>query len=122
MSLVARYLEEHGIPTVVIATARDIVEHCAVPRLLFVDFPLGNPCGEPSNVEQQRWIFEQALSLLESAETGQTTVEAGLQWSGGEEWKELVFTEERPFLSGDAKDEWLARKEAYRQLKAEGKV
>ncbi len=40
-SLVARHLEANGIPTVVIATARDIVESAAVPRLLFVDFPLG---------------------------------------------------------------------------------
>lgn len=122
MSLIARYLEEHGIPTVVIATARDIVESAAVPRLLFVDFPLGNPCGEPWHVEQQREIFEQALRLLETAERGQTTVEAGYTWSDGEEWKELVFTEERPFLSGAAKEAWLARKEKYRQLKAEGKL
>lgn len=41
ISLVARYLEESSIPTVVIATARDIVEHCGVARLVFVDFPLG---------------------------------------------------------------------------------
>lgn len=122
MSLIARYLEEHGVPTVVIATARDIVESAAVPRLLFVDFPLGNPCGEPWNVEQQREIFEKALCLLETAEQGRTTVEAGYRWSDGEEWKELVFTEERPFLSGKAKEAWLARKEKYRQLKAEGKL
>jgi hypothetical protein len=43
VSLVARHLEANGIPTVVIATARDIVESAAVPRLLFVDFPLGAP-------------------------------------------------------------------------------
>lgn len=122
MSLIARYLEEHGIPTVVIATARDIVESAAVPRLLFVDFPLGNPCGEPWHIEQQREIFEKALHLLESATEGRTTVEAGYTWSDGEAWKELVFTEERPFLSGDAKQAWLERKEKYRQLKAEGKL
>ena len=122
VSLIARYLEEHGLPTVVIATARDIVETCNVPRLLFVDFPLGNPCGEPGNVAQQRDIFEKALQLLERAETGSTTWEAGYRWSKGERWKETIFTEEQPFLSGAAKEKWLARKEAYRQLKKEGKV
>lgn len=105
-----------------IATARDIVEHCAVPRLLFVDFPLGNPCGEPYDVGQQREIFEKALRLLETAERPQTTVEAGYRWSQGEKWKQLIFTEEQPFLSGDAQQEWLARKEQYRKLKAEGKL
>lgn len=122
MCLIARYLEEHGIPTVVIATARDIVEHCGVPRLLFVDFPLGNPCGEPYDVDQQRAIFEQGLALLESATAPRTTVEAGYRWSGGEAWKELIFTEEQPFLIGAAYDEWMARKEAYRKLRAEGKL
>lgn len=122
MSLIARFLEEHGIPTVIIATARDIVEHCGVPRLLFVDFPLGNPCGEPYDLPQQRDIFEQALSLLETAEAPRTTLEAGLRWSDGERWKQLIFSEEQPFLSGEAKEAWMARKEQYRKLKAEGKV
>ena len=40
MSLVARYLEAHGMPTVIIGSALDIVERCGVPRFLFVDFPL----------------------------------------------------------------------------------
>lgn len=110
------------MPTVVIATARDIVETCGVPRLLFVDFPLGNPCGEPGDVAQQRAIFDKALQLLEQATEGRTTWEAGYRWSGGEGWKDTVFTEEQPFLSGAAKDKWLARKEAYRQLKKDGKV
>ena len=47
MSLTARYLEAHGIPTVIIGSAWDIVEWCGVPRFLFADRPLGNPCGHP---------------------------------------------------------------------------
>ena len=122
MSLIARHLEENGIPTVMIATGRDIVETCGVARLLFVDFPLGSPCGEPDNVEQQRRIFEMALRVLETAVDPRTTFEAGFKWSKGEKWKELIFTEEQPYLEGAAEDEWLARKEVYRQLRAEGKV
>ena len=67
MSLVARHLEANGIPTVVIGNARDIVENCGVARLLFTDFPLGSPCGEPGDVEMQRAIVSMALDLLESA-------------------------------------------------------
>lgn len=122
MSLVARHLEENGIPTVVIATARDIVESAAVPRLLFVDFPLGAPCGEPWNKPQQRDVLEAAFRVLETATAPRTTIDAGLRWSQGEEWKDLVFTEERPFLPGESGENWLKRKELYRQLKAEGKV
>lgn len=122
MSLIARYLEENGIPTVVIGVARDIVESCGVPRFLFVDFPLGSPCGEPRNVGQQREIFEMALGLLESAQAPRSTREAGFAWSKGEGWKSLVFTEAQPYQSGEVQKAWLERKEKYRQLRAEGKV
>ena len=37
MSLVARYLEEAGLPTVIVGSARDVVEHCGVPRFVFTD-------------------------------------------------------------------------------------
>jgi len=122
VSLIARYIEEHGIPTVMIANARDIVESARVPRFLFVDFPLGNPCGEPWNVSQQRAIFEKALGVLETATEPGVTVEAGYRWSGGEGWKETIFTEAQPFLSGEAEADWIARKEEYRQLRKDGKV
>lgn len=122
MSLIARHLEENGIPTVVIGVARDIVETCGVPRFLFVDFPLGSPCGEPGNVAQQRAIFEMALGLLETAQAPRSTRAAGLAWSKGEAWKSLIFTEAQPYQSEEAHEAWLARKEKYRQLRAEGKV
>ena len=122
MSLISRYIEEHGIPTVVIGAARDIVEHCGVARFLFVDFPLGSPCGEPWDVGQQRAIFQQALDLLETAPGPMTTVEAGYAWSQGEDWKRTVFSEEQPWQDEETKAKWNARKEEYRRLKAEGKV
>lgn len=122
VSLVARHLEANGISTVVIAAARDIVESVAVPRLLFVDFPLGSPCGEPWNADQQRDILELAFRVLETASEPRTTVEAGLRWSKGQRWKDLIFTKEQPFLPGEAGEEWLKRKEAYRRMKAEGKI
>ena len=89
MSLVSRYLEENGVPTVVMAAARDIVEHCGVARMLHVDFPLGSPCGEPFQVEQQREALELAFQLLETADGPRTTVQAPFKWSEGEEWKDL---------------------------------
>jgi D-proline reductase (dithiol) PrdB len=122
VSLVSRYLEENGIPTVVIAAARDIVEHCGVARMLHVDFPLGSPCGEPFQVNQQRETLELALQLLETADGPRSTVQAPFEWSGGEEWKELVFTDARPWKSGEDEQDWLRKKELYKSLKAEGKV
>ncbi len=122
VSLVARYLEDHGLPTVVIGTARDIVEHCGVARHVFTDFPLGNPCGEPFDVAMQRKIVNASLDLLASATVPRTTIQSPFTWSKGERWKELIFTEEQPFLQGEVQDKWIAAKANYRDLKTKGKI
>lgn len=87
VSLVARHLESAGIPTVVVGSARDIVEQCGVPRFLFVDFPLGNPCGAPYDVAMQRAIVGMALELIEKAPFPRTTVQAPFRWPGGDAWR-----------------------------------
>jgi len=120
VSLISRYLEENGIPTVVAASARDIVETCGVPRLLFTDFPLGNPCGEPGNVEQQRQITALAMDLFESAQGPRTIVQTPFQWSRGEAWKDKVFTQEQPWQTPEIKNAWLEKKALYRKLKDGG--
>ncbi len=81
MSLTARHLEATGIPTVVVGSARDIVEECGVARFLFVDFPLGNPCGKPDDVAMQSAIVGQALDLLERAWQPRTTVQSPVVWN-----------------------------------------
>jgi hypothetical protein len=88
VSLVARHLEEAGIPTVVVGSARDIVEQCGVARFVFTDFPLGNPCGRPGDRPMQRAIVELALELLETATRPRTTVQAPFVWSEDESWKD----------------------------------
>jgi len=80
VSLVARHLEAAGILTVVIGSARDIVEQCGVPRFLFTDFPLGNPCGAPYDAEMQRAIMGMALELLAGAQFPRTTVQTPYVW------------------------------------------
>ena len=118
VSLVARHLEENGIPTVIIGAARDIVEHCGVSRFEFVDFPLGSPCGEPFDSDMQSRIIGSALDLLEGATTPRSTLTMPLVWSKGEDWKGAVFTAEQPFLSQEQVENWEARKQRYRDQKA----
>ena len=90
-----------------------------MPRFLFVDFPLGSPCGEPNNVAMQRQIMGLALDLFESATAPRSTVQAPFSWPKGEAWKATVFTAAQPFLSGQAIANWEARKQRYRDAKAE---
>jgi hypothetical protein len=87
VSLVARHLEANGLPTVIMGCARDIVEHCGVPRFLFSDFPLGNSAGRPFDVESQRLTLELALRVLESAPAARTTVQSPLRWRDDASWK-----------------------------------
>jgi len=87
VGLIARHLEANGIATVVMGCAKDIVEHCGVPRFLFSDFPLGNSAGRPHDAQSQATTLELALRLLESAREPRTTVRSPLRWSENADWK-----------------------------------
>jgi glycine/betaine/sarcosine/D-proline reductase family selenoprotein B len=86
-SLAARALEAAGIPTVVMGCAKDIVEYVGVPRLLFSDFPLGNPAGRPKDAQSQADTLEFALRVLETAPGPRTTVQSPIRWSASADWK-----------------------------------
>jgi len=87
VSLAARHLEANGIPTVIMGCAKDIVEHCGVPRFLFSDFPLGNAAGRPFDGESQALTLELALRVLETAPAARTTVQSPLRWTEDAAWK-----------------------------------
>lgn len=87
VSLLARHLEAGGIATVIMGCAKDIVEHAAVPRFLFSDFPLGNSAGRPHDDASQAFTLELALRVLETAPAAQTTVQSPLRWSADASWK-----------------------------------
>jgi D-proline reductase (dithiol) PrdB len=86
-SLAARALESAGIATVVMGCAKDIVEYVGVPRLLFSDFPLGNPAGRPKDPASQRATLDFALDVLASAALPRTTAQSPLRWSSSPDWK-----------------------------------
>jgi D-proline reductase (dithiol) PrdB len=87
VGLAARHLEANGIPTVIMGCAKDIVEHCGVPRFVWSDFPLGNSAGRPFDRDSQAQTLELALRLLESAPAARTTVASPLRWPA-EGWRQ----------------------------------
>ena len=117
MSLVARHLEAAGIPTVIVGSARDIVEECGVPRFLFVDFPLGNPCGKPWDAGMQYRIVGGALELLDRAWQPRTTVQRPERWAHGDadgRWRERFLR-----VGDDNRAALAAAGEARRSAQAE---
>jgi len=121
VSLVARHLERNGIPTVVIGAARDIVEECGVPRFLFSDFPLGNPCGKPGDLDMQRRIVGHALDLLESATLPRTTVQNPFVWSEDASWKER-YARVDPEKAAELRKLGEIRRDQQSRAKTEGRA
>ena len=88
VSLVARHLESHGIPTVVCGCAKDIVEYCGVPRFVFSDFPLGNAAGKPFALASQTQVIDLAFDLLVKASSPGETVRNPDHWAETDAWKD----------------------------------
>ena len=70
-----------------VGSARDVVEHCGVPRFLFNDFPLGNPTGHPWRPDMQAEIVTMAVKLLETASGPRTTVVSPFEWKDDPDWR-----------------------------------
>ncbi|MBU2533587.1 MAG: glycine/betaine/sarcosine/D-proline family reductase selenoprotein B [Alphaproteobacteria bacterium] len=121
ISLHARNLEAHGIVTVVMGCAKDIVEHCGVPRFLFSDFPLGNPAGRPGDVESQARTMEMAFEVLESATGPRTTRQSPIRWSENPDWKLDYSNVDRiaPHELERRRQEFLRQKEIAHAKRAE---
>ncbi|MBI4200378.1 MAG: hypothetical protein HY535_07900 [Chloroflexi bacterium] len=77
--LIARAIEEEGIPTVIAMMYKEMAEKVRPPRVAFVRFPFGRPLGEPGKPDQHRVVIEDALRILETA-TGPTIVALPYRW------------------------------------------
>lgn len=65
ISVVARALEQAGIPTMTLAVAQDVVESVRPPRAAFYKGELGSVAGLPNWPEHQRRVLDEALRLIE---------------------------------------------------------
>lgn len=116
MSLLARHLESHGIITLIIGSAIDIVEHCGVPRYLHNDFPLGNSCGVPYDAAMQLAIMKQGLTLIEKTEQARTTKRTEYQW------KDNVWRKDYALIDDSNREELRQRGERRRQQQVDDKA
>ncbi len=80
MGLVCRVVEETGIPTVCIATGRDLIHQVLPPRTLFVNHPMGNAFGRPGDTDMQAGILKLALDLVVDAREGGVLIDAPFEW------------------------------------------
>ena len=88
MGLVARVVEESGIPTVLVSTGRDLTQQVLPPRSVFVNFPMGNPFGRAHDTATQMEILRGALRLAADADEGGALVDLSCAW--GEDFGSIV--------------------------------
>jgi hypothetical protein len=117
VSLAARMLEENGISTAIMGSAKDIVEYVGVPRFLFSDFPLGNSAGKPKDPESQAFTLALALDLVATAPAARTTVQSPLRWSDDPGWK-LDYCN----IGRLSKEEVRAKRAQFDKAKAQAKA
>ena len=66
VALAARAIEQAGIPTMMLAVERDVIEHLHPPRAGFYRGQFGSVVGPPNWPEHQRRVLDEALRWIES--------------------------------------------------------
>lgn len=66
IALLARAVEQAGIPTMMIAVERGIVESVRAPRVAFYPGEIGSVVGKPNKSHYQRRVLDEALRWIET--------------------------------------------------------
>ncbi|MGO9452878.1 MAG: hypothetical protein ACLQDV_17855 [Candidatus Binataceae bacterium] len=93
VGLIARAVEEAGIPTLSMTSALDITRAVKPPRAVFVNFPLGHQTGKPNQPDLQRQIVRDALRAFETIKSPGTIIELPYVWDANDRsWEALDYT------------------------------
>ena len=80
MPVLARRIEEAGIPTVVVTMMPLTAVQLMAPRVVGVEFPFGHPFGWPGQRGMQRAVLETAVTVLAGASEPMTRVDVDIEW------------------------------------------
>jgi len=94
VGLIARVVEESGIPTISASSARDITELVKPPRSVFVNFPLGHTTGKPFDRDLQTRIIRDAFEGLKSIRDPGAIVDLPYEWQEGDDTWERAMNRE----------------------------
>ena len=101
MPVLARLLEQAGLPTVVVTPMPDNAEHLLAPRVVGVEFPFGHAFGRPHDRATQRRVLETALRVLAGGAASGTRVDVDIAWPQprGEAYKAWQPREPSPIVA-----------------------
>ena len=80
MPVLARLLEDAGLPTVVVTMMPGVAEALGAPRIVGVEFPFGHPYGQPNASAVQERVLTTALTVLAGAPRPGTRVDVDVVW------------------------------------------
>jgi hypothetical protein len=78
--VLARRIEDAGIPTVVVTMMPDVAAGLGTPRVVGVEFPFGHSFGMPGDRRMQRTVLKTALAVLAGANAPGTRVDVDVEW------------------------------------------
>ena len=91
MGLIARQLEELGIATVTLSSARSITQAVNPPRAIYLDYPLGQTAGRENDSVEQKSVMQQALIALQEMTEPGTITDLDVRWALDDSWKDGVM-------------------------------
>ena len=86
VGLIARTIEQAGIPTISFTSARSITERVKPPRAVFIDLPLGHTTGAPNDPVGQRQLLTDGLVAGFAMTEPGAIVDLPFRWID-DEWK-----------------------------------
>ncbi len=110
-------LEAAGLSTIIIGSARDILDEVGVPRYAFTDLPLGHPVGPPGDKVQQRATLRTALEFAELARHPRSSVVVPVEWKGAADWRSTYMSVADPVALQAAGEERRAKRAAEKKAR-----
>ncbi len=104
MGLIARVIEEAGIPTVSMTSAWDITAAVLPPRSLYVHHPLGHQTGAAGDLAGQTAIVRAALEAAPTLAPGEIRA-LPFRWRGPDAngWEQRAYTRGETPTTADGK-------------------
>jgi hypothetical protein len=116
VGLIARVVEEAGIPTLCMTSALDITQAVKPPRAVFLNFPLGHQTGKPNQPELQRQIVKDAMRAFETITVPGTIVQLPYVWDANDRsWEQRDYT--KGWMPARPSPEDADRQEAQRRAR-----
>ena len=96
MGLIARHLENLGISTVTLSSARSITQSVNPPRAVYLDYPLGQTAGREGDLAEQKYVMQQALLAVQEMTEPGSIKDLALRWAEDDSWKDGVMRPKTP--------------------------